>query len=82
MKISELPESPGRDLLMRLEFLDHQPGGAVLYDKYRHARDSSVYYVVLLANYVAEALGDSNSQRVSIPTVAGYFAGLSGKEGP
>ena len=73
MKISDLPESPGRDLLMRLEYLDNQPGGAGLHDQYRQPRDGSAYYLVLLANYVAEDRGDINSVGLPISTVVEYF---------
>ncbi len=61
MKISNLPESPGRDLLMRLEYLDNQPGSPALAKQFYLASDSSAYYVVLMANYVVEKCGDSNA---------------------
>ena len=80
MRISELPESPGRDLLMRLEYLDNQPGGAGLHENYRQARDASAYYVVLLANYVAEDRGDINSVVLPISKVVEYFAGVGDEE--
>lgn len=58
IKISNLPQSPGRDLLMRLEYLDSQPGGPALAEQFYRARDSTGYYVALLANYVVAKCGD------------------------
>ena len=76
MKISELPESPGRDLLMRLAYLDNQPGGEGLHEHYRQDSDATRYYLVLLANLIAEDRGDINSVGLPISKVVEYFAGV------
>jgi len=73
MKISNLPESPGRDLLMRLEYLDYQPGGDSLHEQYHLASDASGYYLVLLANYIAGKCGDTNSG-FSIEQINEFFS--------
>lgn len=73
IKISNLPASPGRDLLMRLEYVDNQLGDSALAGQFYQARDSTGYYVALLASYVVEKCGDSNSD-ISIAQVNEFFS--------
>jgi len=72
MRISSLSESPGRDLLMRLEYVDSQPGGPALAEQFIQVKDCTGYYLVLLANYIVEKCGDSNSD-IPIDQVNEFF---------
>lgn len=72
MRISDFPESPGRNLLMRLEYLDDTQGEGLFDDFYRLSRDARMYYLIMLANYVAESIGDRN-QDIGISHIIDHF---------